>query len=994
MDAHKQHDSWTSPESAEARQLEQFEQREQHRSLRRAQLSRKKDMPITILGGASFATSHQAEATFPDYDEDLHIVDPQSHFDKLKWLEQDVVGRSEYFRAKREYSLSSAVNPIDDDSIFLDELDLRASLRKKICGSSIVAKTLEAKDPSSGTFWQLLRSYSIVLNVLRSSEQMLGQRFCADAINILVTHELLDVIEIRRIPLDMIINIEKRLEATIVRFLKTDLKETSLRQTIRDLVLTPCRCLFVRLGRHIPALRTLSLSELLVMIRGVASLLDVALISYVRSHGSGFDSRYFGQDLEELEVNYGDRLGFRCYWIKLACLHSFLDQKKVWTFDFLDKRSDKSRPRVRKSGSSLLLARMEDLADIWGPVYNVPTRTGLIEYYRVSKGVICRVKSKKQSPIPGATLCHYFSSLSYYKVRARRLGTGRDDLVLSKDDLLLIGAGFRENQHCQYTMAAFTKESASGMTVLGTQGSVWRNDNRTLTVGLSKYFGVTISGTQKLIPGTTLKEHILNKWRTNATRSNPAMLNQYLGVEISHCTGNARRVSLKEIMVSKSLWPILQCQIPRWHETPWGIAFNLALHSPNSQDIVDVWIEYASNRCEMADLVIRVLEVLDATGWNEQQVFNSAVLIDNEELAVPVSKDLNTWLVALHDTPLASAYVVTTEICIECEVADHTTSICGASQAFTSLKTRITAAESPQGTNAQYFLKSSGERFRQIDCGSSTVVLLAPITRAFSTLSFRTGISECSEALNRARQDPSTQDVYLRASIRSFRGRHKVEETLLSKFSSVLTRNRDASSIDQMSAVSRHDKDSESPKHAGGRLAQHDKLQLLSGERIPMPSGLIGKSTLHCVTGVSTLSTGGTTIGAITTNRQATLQRLIEPHLITDRVADETMPTTRSDAIKNKTRRRAMDSDLHRRNNDVWHGVMHRRTAEKPKIATANNHEPSRMRRRPTQGKIGEIQNDMANYTINGDDEPGADDPMTLPRANQIQAIASNPGWT
>ena len=825
----------------------------------------------------------------------------------------------------------------------------------------------------------------MILNVCRGLEEMLGQRFCADAINILVAHDCMHVIEIRRIPLVMLSSIEGCFEAAVSQFLETDLKEISLALQIRGLALTPCRRLFDQVGHHIPESHAMSLSELLAMVREVASFLDVALVSYMRSHGSGFDSSYFGQDTEQLEVNYGNEMGFRCYWVKLACLHSFLDQKRVWTFDFLDKRSYGSQPRGNRSGSNLLLARMEDLADIWGPVYNVPTGTGLIHYYRVSKGVICRSRTKKKSPVPGATFCHYFSSFSLYKLGTRRLGIARDDLALSKDDLLLIGAGFRENQRCRYTMSAFTKESASRMTVLGTKESVWRIDNRTLAVGLSKYFGVTISGTQKLIPTTTLKQHILDKWTTKPTRSNPAILNQYLGVEISHCTGNARRVSLKELMASKPLRATLQCQIPRWHEKPWGIAFDSAIHSPKSEDIVEVWKEYAADRCQMAELVCRLLEILDATGWNEQQVFNSAVLIDNEELAVQIPKDLNTWLMALHDTHLTSAYVIMTGICIEFEVSDRTTSICGASQAFTALQTQITAAESPLGTNAQYLLRSSGERFRQIGCGSSAVVLLTPVTRASLLLSFRTGITEFSEALNRARQDAFTQDVYLRASARSFRGKYEIKDTLLSKLSSALTRNRDASSIDQMSAVS---------SNAGGRRDQHNGLQLVSEERTPTSCNLIGRSGSHCVSRVSTLSTRGTTNGAITTNRQATLQESIEPHHITDTGADERMPTRRPDAVKNKTRRKLTNSDLQSRINDVRHGELPRRTAERSNISNANNHTPSRMRRRPTQGKIGEIQNNLANYTFTDDDEPGADDPMTLRRANQMPAIVDNPGWT
>ena len=83
---------------------------------------------------------HQAEATSTDYDDDLYIVDPQSYFDELSRLERDVVQRSEYFRSKREYSLSSAVDPVDDGGVFLNLLRLPASLQRKIRRSSIVAQ--------------------------------------------------------------------------------------------------------------------------------------------------------------------------------------------------------------------------------------------------------------------------------------------------------------------------------------------------------------------------------------------------------------------------------------------------------------------------------------------------------------------------------------------------------------------------------------------------------------------------------------------------------------------------------------------------------------------------------------------------------------------------------------------------------------------------------------------------------------------------------------
>ncbi|KAL8753778.1 MAG: hypothetical protein Q9199_004800 [Rusavskia elegans] len=750
------------------------------------------------LATSTNATTHvqaknevQATSNDYDYDEDLYIIDPQAHFDMLKQLERKVLQRSEYFQTKREYSLSSALDPVDDDGFFLDQIGLRASLTKKIRRSSIVTRTLQEKDPSSGTFWHLLKSYSIILNASRSLKQMVSLRFCTDAINVLVFRDRVEVIEIRRVPLEMIMDIEKGLEAALGQVLETDLEEYLFTLNVTNMVMTPCRRLLEHVGSHfLPLAHTLN--ELSTIVRGVALLIDVGLVSYVRSHGSGFDDSYFSDDLSQLEVQYGDELVFGCYWARLACLNSFLDRKKVWVFDFShpDRRFDDfpGRRKDRKLCSKPLLARMEDLADIWGPIYTVPTSTGLVKYYGVSKGVIYRVKSKKESRIPGAILCHYSRRLLFVKNKLSRLLTDHDYLTLSPNDLLLIGAGFRENKNCRYTMSAFAKESATAMAVLGTKDSVWRTDSRGLAVGLSKYLGVTISGTQKLIPQTTLKQHILD--------------------------------------------------------------------NPQPEDIVNVWKDYASNRSDIAELVCCTLEVLDSTGWNEQKVFNSAVLIDNDEWAVPVPSSLNSWLVALKDTHLTSAYVITNEICLECEVPDHTTSTCETFQAFTALKTQITTAESPLATKAEYLLKPFGERLRQTECGSSAVVLLTPNLRTFPNISFRTKVYECSELLNRTKPDCFRSTVYLRASTRSYRGRYEVKDSILAKFSFGLRQNRHMPAIDRSSGtdepVSEKPGKQNQPKEVP---EQHVGPQLPRRRRAQVPPGLVQSSEGQHIIGVSTVLT-------------------------------------------------------------------------------------------------------------------------------------------
>ncbi|KAL8670633.1 MAG: hypothetical protein Q9168_004844 [Polycauliona sp. 1 TL-2023] len=669
----------------------------------------------------------QAVWTSTDYDEDTYIVDPQSHFAMLKQLERDVVLRSEYFRSEREYDFNSTIIPVNDDGVFLDEIGLRAPLQRKI-----------------------------------------------------------HIIEVRSISVATIYRFEQGLESAIDQIVETRLEPHSLIMNLTNLAMEPCQQLLEQIGYEVlqQVIEFLSYDEFLAAIRKTALVVDVALVSYVRSHASGFDGNYFSGDLDELQISDRQgRLAFRCFWAGLACLGPFLDGKKVWVFDFFDPQVHvlSSRREQQEHGLVSLLARIEDLADIWGPVYTVPSSTGLVKYYGVSKGIICKVKPKTMGLIPAATPCHYYSGFSFHGKRTSRLLSRNKDLLLSKGELLLIGAGFRNNERCDYTTSAFTKEFASEMTVLGTKESVWKTDSRGITVGLSKYLGVTVSGTQKLIPQTTRKQQTLDRWTASPSRRNPKILNQYLGVEISHCTGNARRISLKEVMTSKLIAPILERQTPSWPQTPWGNALCSALTSTNTEDIATVWKDHAANRKDIADLVCCTLEVLDTTGWNEQEIFNSAILVDNEELAVSVSKKLNSWVTALKDTHLSSAYVITSEVCIECEVPDRSISTCGNSQAFTVLKTQLATAGLTAAGKVEYLLKPSGERFRQQNCGDSDACLLIPSSRTFPMRSFHTKSYECSELLNCSTPDNSSTTAYLRASTWSHRGRYEVQESLRAK---------------------------------------------------------------------------------------------------------------------------------------------------------------------------------------------------------------------
>ena len=632
-------------------------------------------------------------------------------------------------------------------------------------------------------FWQLLKSYCIISRTVESIEQMKSRKFCTNTISILRQHEVNGVIEIKQLELLHIDRLKAAFEDTMSEML-IDLNEATVSDLLNR-IHRSCKNLLDRVGSHGCLDKDLDAQAVLTLIRKVVSLLDAIVVSYVRSHSLDPEGPNFGA----LEVSEGeDWFAFTTSWTKLACLDAFIDGRRVWVFSFLDKDTDVlNRPQSAAENGSYVLTRMQHLADIWGPVYTVPSTSGFIKQYGVSKGVICRTKNTSKSPIPGAVQCHYFPRMSFFRRKASNLLSGGEELLLAEDDLLLIGGGLRTNQDCIYTLSDFRNDYASDISPLGTKESVWKLDTRSLAVGLSKYIGVTVSGTQKLVPHTTLKQLILDKWSTLPSRANPGVLFQYLGVEISHCTGNARRVALRQLMTSSSVMSVLELQNPGWMDKPWGKAFNAALRSDEKDRMFLLWKERVSDRAEMAELFCCMLESLDGTG-RDQNNFHAALLHDNEEEVANIKPTINDWSITLRDTHETGAYVIINDICLNCEVPDHSTSTCYVENARTVLETEFAAKRADEcgESGGHYKLQPGGDLVKEVLCGSLDTTMVEPTRPGLMMRLLCEKPQDFYELCRRTR--PSTRNtVYLRASNTSFHGRDSPKLPRASKLRSTKT---------------------------------------------------------------------------------------------------------------------------------------------------------------------------------------------------------------
>ena len=745
------------------------------------------------------------------------------------------------------------------------------------------AQVFEDREVELKMFLHLWKSYTIIARISSSITQMTDQQFCNDSINILTKHRCEGVIAMKRLPLDLIENIKTSIEMDIIIILG-DLKEGTVFHSINFVGLLTCKDLLKQLGYKDLEVSITDPEAVLGLIRKTVLLLDMALVSYVRSHSPRLGDAELESTRQCVELSQGeDSFGFKCYWVTLTCLNAFLDGQRVWVFELFTRSPDKSyAEQDMATRPTSILTKMRDLADIWGPVYVVGTAFGLIEHYVVSKGVICRVDEKQKCAVSGAVQCHYYSRSSFFRKKAYKLLSRDPDLPLAEDDLLLIGGGLQENPECNYKLSDLWRDPALNFTVPGTKESVWRMDTRAVAIGFSRIFNVTVSGSQKLLPQTTLKQHILDKWTANPSRANPGIFNQYLGVEVSHCTGNARRISLRKLMLSAPIWELLNRQTPGWTSTPWGSVLVKALLEDDENFIFHVWKDFAPERAEIANQFCSLLELLDSTGFAEGGQFHAAMLYNNHEMALPIPTKVNDWSIALRDTHINAAYVMINEICLNCEVPDHSTSSCFIQKAYTVLQTQI-ATEHPDDAltkTGYYILRPEGERLVQVDVGSHNIFLLTPASPGSKVISLLTlrRPRVCSEVRDQSRGF-KREMVYLRASSQSFHGKAKQkgakglgqvpspEEEIRPLRTTVRRSSRKHQEVDEVDDKQKESTQCEEPlrSHSGrplqaqpiglsesssrhrasGSSSHHTRPQVFAGSAPPNPNHITKPSELH-----------------------------------------------------------------------------------------------------------------------------------------------------
>jgi len=696
------------------------------------------------------------------FDPDTHIVDPLAHYAYIDYLEEFILHSSEFYHCKGIYGDSN-----DELGGWSKETNSFAFVPPWIWNllpGSLVQPTATIA-VRYATLRNLWKSYLILCRVINSFTVLQRALFCGEFYSVLVEHPTEHVAELVEIRLSQLHELRTGIESTISLVFSGALSSDS-ETTARAIRTSLCASNEILSSLHFPQhthSSAPSLGHTLLMCRIVVLLLDLGMVSYIGSHGSPFGT-YVQSDAESIEFQdhtVAASYGFSCNLRSLACLEGFLDTR-VWVFRSNEKHSNlKGDDNLAKWE---VLTKMNLFADVWGPVWAVPApnRADEVREYILSRGRITFLTG--DSNIEGTILCHWSPIID--PTVENNFGTTSSSLYISPQSVLLIGASLRESPNCIYKLRHYEEDYGDSMGFLGTIPEAWRLDERQLGLSLGQYGVLNVAGTQKRLPGVSLKEHIWNKFNLSPQTASIEWLNNLMGVEISHCTGNARRIRLKDMLRLKQVRERLHHCHPNWEQTGWGEAFSTALEADTFGPMRRLWDEHFEMRGDIAKLVSNILQILHHTGEKGDNLI-AAYLNRGVDKQVLLKVRGNDWARCLRDSDRMATYAVVGDTCLQCSTA--ITVPCRQTRAPTVLQTEIRFGRELPEEGGDVWLVPGGIALRIVgDINDiEKEIKLVPTT---SILRPRVRATQVIESTGRGRRSRRVYSATIMSSTRSYGG--------------------------------------------------------------------------------------------------------------------------------------------------------------------------------------------------------------------------------
>ena len=310
-----------------------------------------------------------------------------------------------------------------------------------------------------------------------------------------------------------------------------------------------------------------------------------------------------------------------------------------------------SLPKPPMEGK-IIIGVLEDLIDTWGPglVYSEPGAPygENVHSVMIGGGMIFPVEGFFNDKYP---LYHW----------SQKHDPSKNSKTCKLDEHIAIGAVQihlscpLDPERCRYVSAPYFNN-------LGTEADYWAVTERQLMLQGAQYVGVQVGNVYSKVKGRSLKRLLLDNWRI---MPDFRILEQPWGLQVSLCTGLARRVPLTHLIQEPMFAYIDGLKLAHWGK----IKDEVRLAFNGTTDYT-TWMSGLQG--EERDCLIKVisffLEVLKDTGVDREGKQLSILWPHETRLSHAITLQIgkcNLWARLLKDSPSCATFAVVTSTCLE-----------------------------------------------------------------------------------------------------------------------------------------------------------------------------------------------------------------------------------------------------------------------------------------------------------------------------------------
>ncbi|KAL2807689.1 hypothetical protein BJX63DRAFT_63825 [Aspergillus granulosus] len=266
-------------------------------------------------------------------------------------------------------------------------------------------------------------------------------------------------------------------------------------------------------------------------------VLSLSIVSFSGSHVCPFDVSSWDRELASIPVGLGYSFARR----RLACMSEFVGGP-VWTLGEVARTQD--------DPGLMLSMNIQDLQQLWGPIWMVGGTEEAAPIIRTERGYLTPLLvSDHISYLPTEIVCHWAKDLPEPYLPGQPV---QNRVMIDKSSQLLIGVDEGKknweiiiNERCKADINVIQQQIISELRFPGTCKAYYVGEG----------YEVSLSG------GYQVNAGIIKRWKRMPARTHRSMLLAYcmspgaeilpilkleVGLEVSMCTGNSRRVSLWE----------------------------------------------------------------------------------------------------------------------------------------------------------------------------------------------------------------------------------------------------------------------------------------------------------------------------------------------------------------------------------------------------------------------------------------------------------------